>query len=123
MEPQLGNLEDRNHTAEPSVMHSWREDTECAIGQQVDNILVTDGSGSAPSSGTDTPTTLIADQPGVPDRKTGGTQAIAVAALDSQMLLPAPGTVANKNPYGLKPEYKTALRDFFVCLSQIYFLC
>lgn len=104
-------------------MHSWREATEKAIGQKVNNTTLTDGSNSAKFSGTDTPTTMVAHQSHAPDEKTGGTQANTAVALDGHISLPASGKVADKNAFGLKPEYKTALRDFFVCLSQICLNC
>jgi hypothetical protein len=98
-------------------MHSWREDTENAMGQQVDNITAMDGSSSPTSTGTNTPATLVANQPNVLDEKTGSNQASTLAPLDDQISSLAPGRVSEKNPFGLKPEYKTALRDFLVCLS------
>lgn len=100
-------------------MHSWREDTEKAIGQQVDNTSATDGLSSTRSSRIDTPTTLVAHTPHAPDEKACSSQTTAGAALDGQTSLSVPAKVPDKNPFGLKPEYKTALKDFFVCLSQI----
>jgi hypothetical protein len=115
-----------SYTSQTSpVMHSWRDDTEKAIGQKVNNtILIDDGSRAITPqfSGTDTPTTLVAHQhkvtdDKVPDEETADTQVHTVAALDDQVSPPTSGKVADKNPFGLKPEYKTALRDFFVCLT------
>lgn len=94
------------------LMHSWSEDTEKAIGQHINNRTSTDDAWRASPcqpSGTAMPTPLTAETPGRP----GNTHQRSVAEQESS---PQPGKPSDKSPFGLKPQPKTALRDFFVCL-------
>jgi hypothetical protein len=102
-------------------MHSWREDTETAIGQQIKHLTLVDDtsrSSRCQSPGIDTPTTLDAPQQDVVVDTTGTSDENSASGLETQEDPSAPGKAIDKNPFGLKPEYKTALRDFFVSLSR-----
>jgi hypothetical protein len=82
--------------------------------QQVNDRAVTDSSTSYPvgSSGTQTAATLVSGQ--LPEDKKNESKATTVAGAHVQTPSSVPAQDAGKNAFGLKPEYKTALRDFFV---------
>lgn len=108
-------------------MYSWREETEKAIWQQLKEETVTEATDrQLKSSGTDTAATLVshhlehehADDKHAgekhADEKHGKVEETTSAAPGEQKTPPAPAKSDNKNAFGLKPEYKTAFRDFFV---------
>lgn len=95
------------------------------MSQRVNSTTSNDDSSRPPSSqssGMDTPMTGAAHQHSVLKEKCSATKQQSAAGGDGDNSSPAPGKVADKNPFGLKPEYKTALRDFFVRSSQIHII-
>lgn len=101
-----------------SIMQAGHEHTEEAIGQGTEEKTARNDISPVNNSGTGTAATLTSEQIQAPEDNTGGSQASTVAAVDGQNPSPVPTKIANIDPFGLKPEYKTALKDFFVCLSR-----
>lgn len=112
-------------------MHSWRDDAEQAIGEQTGGGSMSISRSPVSSAEKEAAATLgsqsASDEKDEQDEQVEkGINVVETTAHDSgeqsPSTPPAQGA-ADKNPFGLKPEYKTALKDFFVRMCLHFRVC